>query len=205
MDTNVKANWISLISLIALVIGLLLMFVASQFSEIFIYCGGVCVLIAFVVPIFNFKLKMDHPLIEHVQKISSYIPVITSDEALMREVAKGITIIEPNKYYSNLKHEMNVILQLPDFIHQGESFVELKNFSETKFPEPLANKIYYDTTKKRLIFKGIMSLREMTDLLKLSQDKQYQDAVGALYQQSLDKGLIFVPRRGIISRTRATS
>lgn len=47
------------------------------------------------------------------------------------------------------------------------------------------NKIRYDSDKQLLIFKGVMSEGEKTQLLKLPTDKSYKKAITALSQKSL--------------------
>ncbi|HHT9119152.1 MAG TPA: ABC transporter substrate-binding protein [Candidatus Hypogeohydataceae bacterium YC41] len=53
-----------------------------------------------------------------------------------------------------------------------------------QFPDSLKDKMRYDAEKKLLIFKGVMKEKERIDLLKLSQEHPYQDAVEGLFHKS---------------------
>lgn len=55
---------------------------------------------------------------------------------------------------------------------------------EVEFSENLKEKISYDTDRKLLIFKGIMSKDEKSELLEISQDDSYRKSIEALFQRS---------------------
>ena len=54
------------------------------------------------------------------------------------------------------------------------------------FPEALQSEVTYDAQTQVLRFAGPMTTDERTALLNLSSDQDYQDAVGALFQQPRD-------------------
>ena len=72
---------------------------------------------------------------------------------------------------------------------KGEETSEelLKRPGEVKFPEDFKDKIRYDESRQRLIFKGIMSINEKKKLLNLYQDELYKKAIVGLYQRSQDE------------------
>lgn len=56
-----------------------------------------------------------------------------------------------------------------------------------QFPVRIGNKeLIHDEAKKRLVFKGAMDKEEKDELLKKSGDKQYEDAVKLLFEESAD-------------------
>lgn len=57
--------------------------------------------------------------------------------------------------------------------------------TEVKIPDYLEKKINYDAEKKVLIFKGVMTKREYKDLLRLSEDIPYKEAIERLQTQSV--------------------
>lgn len=77
------------------------------------------------------------------------------------------------RLYKNLRKEIS------------ETKEELENLpSKVKFPKHLKNKINYDTEEGSLVFKGVMSKKERQELLKLSQDEIYKEAIKELFQES---------------------
>lgn len=55
---------------------------------------------------------------------------------------------------------------------------------QLKFPDHLKGRAAYDAAKRLLIFSGVMSEQDKTELLKLSQSQSYRSAIEALYQRS---------------------
>lgn len=175
------------------------------------YWGVILVLIAFIVQLFhkNTIAFFVHLLFrkspqEKSKDAGSYAFSISvnlklvSDDILKEKIAQGgITIIEPFKSYSNLKHEINVFLSLSE----EEAMVELESWpQEILLPDPIKGRLRYDANNKLLTFKGVMDDRDRVELLQLCPDqqyKQYMKAINNLYCMSLDKGLIFMPSRGI--------
>lgn len=60
----------------------------------------------------------------------------------------------------------------------------LKLPPEVEFAEHLKDKIHHDKYRRLLIFKGVMSKDDKKELLTLSQDEPYKNAVEALFQSS---------------------
>jgi hypothetical protein len=50
-----------------------------------------------------------------------------------------------------------------------------------EIPKKLKKRLTYDKSEKRLVLKGNLSTREKDDLLKVSEDRPYQEAVNELY------------------------
>ncbi|HHT9141331.1 MAG TPA: hypothetical protein ACFYEI_11075, partial [Candidatus Tripitaka californicus] len=69
--------------------------------------------------------------------------------------------------------------------YKDETSEKLENLpSEVKFPDDLKDTILYDSSRKLLILKGVMSSGEKETLLGLSKDKRYNKAIEALFQKS---------------------
>lgn len=192
MDTKLT----NLISLIAFAIGLLLTFFGKKVLG---YCGGMFIIIAFLVQLFNIRLWKQNGS----NKISSNSSkIITSDEDLKQKISQGITKIGSGKEYSNLKHEMSVIICLPDHVESLFSSVQLENFPNDLGLSPeLKDKIHHNISNKVLTFDGVMTDKERQELLGAAPgDEKYQSAIKILYQSSIEKGLIFIPRNGFVTR-----
>ncbi|HHT9118933.1 MAG TPA: metallophosphoesterase [Candidatus Hypogeohydataceae bacterium YC41] len=72
----------------------------------------------------------------------------------------------------------------PYFLEHLEINTPLKNLPpEVKFPDSLKDKIHYDANNKLLIFRGVMLKEEKDELLGLSADKAYREAVKELFEQ----------------------
>jgi hypothetical protein len=61
---------------------------------------------------------------------------------------------------------------------------------EIQFPDSVRNKINYDAEKQKLIFKGVMAESERKELLSLSEETAYQQAVDKLFQKFQNNFLI---------------
>ncbi|MBF0518747.1 MAG: hypothetical protein HQK92_03395 [Nitrospirae bacterium] len=73
-----------------------------------------------------------------------------------------------------------------EIIKLNEFHVKLSNLpAEIKFPNSLKDRIHYDADKNFLFFKGPMTSQQKDELLHLSQDKLYRDAIDALYTGAL--------------------
>ncbi len=66
--------------------------------------------------------------------------------------------------------------RLPDEFHSCEP---------TGFPEALADRIWFDSQRKRLAFRGFMSKAAYDRLDGISSDRDYQRAVEELFRQSV--------------------
>lgn len=92
-------------------------------------------------------------------------------------------------YYSNLDAEQEWTLargerKIPkqDYEWNWPS-ASLENLPQKiAFPNHLKDKIYYKPREKLLIFKGRMSKEEKDELLRLSPDKHYRNAIEELYR-----------------------
>lgn len=56
------------------------------------------------------------------------------------------------------------------------------DFKKEDFPKTLKGKIYYDSNKKQLIFKGVMKEEEKQQLLVLSSEGQWHQATEAIFR-----------------------
>jgi hypothetical protein len=68
---------------------------------------------------------------------------------------------------------------------------------ELNFPDDLKAKICYDSWRKQLIFKGVMSETEREQLLSVSEDNAYQEAIATLFDLSQNSPFFasdFIPR-----------
>lgn len=74
---------------------------------------------------------------------------------------------------------------------------------EVQFPESIKNRIRYDDYLQLLIFKGLMKENEYNELLKLSQDSAYQNAVKELFSNSQIEEWEFIPHLLVCVRTGA--
>lgn len=74
----------------------------------------------------------------------------------------------------------------------------LENLPQIEFPNHLKDKIYYKPREKLLIFKGLMSKEEKDELLRLSLDKQYRNAI-----EELGLGVIINPDDLICARIQS--
>lgn len=101
-----------------------------------------------------------------------------------REVLKGLPNVN-----ANFETAVDELYAMPEiFIYNnfnGETYERLENLpAGIVFPNHLIDRISYDVLRKYLILKGIISLAEKEDLLRLSRDINYQNAVEMLYQKS---------------------
>jgi hypothetical protein len=55
-----------------------------------------------------------------------------------------------------------------------------------QFPVNLGDRIRFEPSRQKLVFRGFMSKSEYDQLMRLSQDAQYQSAVSELFQLSTD-------------------
>lgn len=55
---------------------------------------------------------------------------------------------------------------------------------QLSFPHEVKDKIWYDSTEKKLTFQGVMSEEEKRILLKISQSEWYKKAIEILYKRS---------------------
>lgn len=56
--------------------------------------------------------------------------------------------------------------------------------AQVQFPQSFKGRIEHDASKRILIFRGLMSGPEKEELLKLSPEQSYRDAIDALYRRS---------------------
>ncbi len=69
-----------------------------------------------------------------------------------------------------------------EVVMSSEFYAKLENLPQgIAFPAYSRNQIHYDSDRKLLVFKGIMDKEQKDDLLRLSQDKSYRDAIEFLY------------------------
>lgn len=80
---------------------------------------------------------------------------------------------------------LSIRFQEGTFIRSSKSEVPLFSLpKELKFPEKLLKTIRFQKTKERLTFEGSMSPDQKEQLLGLSEDPEYQNAIEQLFEQS---------------------
>ncbi len=88
-----------------------------------------------------------------------------------------------------LQPEVTLPTGVPGFIGLADAIAGLENLPEgiqfpDSLPEPLKDKVDYDSEQKLLIFKGVMSAQVKSQLLTLSPDPLYRRAVEELFQNA---------------------
>ncbi len=69
-----------------------------------------------------------------------------------------------------------------EVVMSSEFYAKLENLPQgIAFPASSKDQFHYDSDRKFLVFKGIMSKEQKDDLLRLSQDKAYREAIEVLY------------------------
>jgi hypothetical protein len=72
-----------------------------------------------------------------------------------------------------------------------ETSVKLEKLPDNvRFPEHLKDKISYDSSKKLITFRGVMTEKEKKILQKLSVDESYREAIEILFQRTQNSGKI---------------
>ncbi len=119
-----------------------------------------------------------------------------------KESARGLEVDASVKFMGVTVGRVTEINIAPDFehvevimkVHEAQvkrarevnkSFVKLEELPPgIKFPESLRDRMRYDRLEGLLIYAGFMTYNQRDELLALSADSQYQEAVERLFQMS---------------------
>lgn len=120
------------------------------------------------------------------------------------------TVIEAPAFFWKRSSAAGVADGVPIARISYESTAKLESLpADLKFPDGLANKIRYDAEAKLLIFRGAMTDAEQQELLKLSAESSFQQAIEDLFQKSQSVPLLdesfSAPRARALARPRIGS
>jgi hypothetical protein len=93
----------------------------------------------------------------------------------------------PGVYYEEvfIQPEVSLATGIPGFIGFADTIAALQNLPQgIQFPESLKDKVNYNSDRKLLIFKGVMSAEVKSQLLTLSQEHLYIRAIEELFQNA---------------------
>jgi predicted membrane-bound spermidine synthase/cytochrome c-type biogenesis protein CcmH/NrfG len=124
------------------------------------------------------------------QLMTSYIPMLLhpkAEQALTIGLGSGQSA-KALATFDTVK-EIEIIEIEPAMIEASKYFdrasVEVEKLPEgASFPKTATGRIWYDESKKRLFYKGVMEDDERSKLMSLSDDKEYRGAVDHLYRNA---------------------
>ena len=125
------------------------------------------------------------------QLMTSYIPMLLhpkAERALTIGLGSGMSA-KALATFDSLK-EIEVIEIEPAMIEASKFFdrasVKMDNLPVgVSFPaDDGKSRVWYDTNKKMLFYKGVMKDEERSRLMKLSEDRDYRGAIDTLYRRA---------------------
>jgi spermidine synthase/Flp pilus assembly protein TadD len=124
------------------------------------------------------------------QLMTGFIPLLLHPQAERAAVIGLGTGMTAKAVGTFPLREIEVLEIEPAMVEASKFFNEISADLESlpagiQFPDPLKEKIRYDSAKKLLVFtKGVMPAGEREALLRLSQDPSYREAIETLAQRS---------------------
>jgi predicted membrane-bound spermidine synthase/Flp pilus assembly protein TadD len=124
------------------------------------------------------------------QLMTSYIPMLlhpTAEHALTIGLGSGMSA-KALATFKSLK-TIEVIEIEPAMIEASKFFDRASAKLEQlpvglSFPKELTGRVWYDPEKKLLFYKGVMENEERSQLMSLSEDRDYRGAVDTLYRRA---------------------